>query len=105
MEPKIRQLIPACLFGARLWNQSGKPDGHRNYFSAERAEKAIGAIAAGSDEPKAAPRAGNLGFPRALLTGRKGRKVQCSDILPFLALWPHLQPHLLWPNNLQLRDR
>ena len=23
MEPKIRQIIPACLFGARLWNQSG----------------------------------------------------------------------------------
>ena len=23
MEPKIRRIIPACLFGARLWNQSG----------------------------------------------------------------------------------
>ena len=22
MEPKIRQIIQACLFGARLWNQS-----------------------------------------------------------------------------------
>ena len=23
MEPKIRRIIPACLFGARLWNRSG----------------------------------------------------------------------------------
>jgi hypothetical protein len=37
--------------------------------------EAIGAIEPACDEPKAAPMAGNLGFPRALLTGRKGRKV------------------------------
>jgi len=66
MDLKIRQLVPACLFGARLWNPSGSEMAIRNW-------NAIGAIETASPEP---PMAGNLGFPQALLAGRKGRKVQ-----------------------------
>ncbi len=74
-------------------------------FPPSAVESYPGAIEAASDEPKVEPTAGNLGFPRALLTGRKRRKLQCSDILRFSALWRHLQARLLWPNNLRLRDR
>jgi hypothetical protein len=95
------QLIPPCLFGARLWNQSGNEMATATIFpprwSATRRNR--------GNEPKASPTAGNLGFARALLRGRKGRKVQCSDILPFSGPWQHLQPRLPWPNNPQLRDR
>ena len=95
------QLIPPCLFGARLCNQNGNEMATATIFTAEMERYATQS----RQEPKVSPTAGNLGFPRTLLTGRKGRKIQCSDILPFSGPWQHLQPRLPWPNNPQLRDR
>jgi hypothetical protein len=59
MEPKIRQIIQACLFGARLWNQSRKRPSQWN---------TTGAIEAAAAEP---PTAETLAFRKRYRRGAK----------------------------------
>jgi len=94
MEPKIRQLIPACLFVARLWN----PSRNRRPSQLEHYRRHRGTV----------PRTADGGKPWLSAGVIDGAQRKESAMIKYLAVVGTLAAFVSappWRNSLQLRDR